>query len=117
MHRRWPLVALAAALTLITVPAAFGASSDPPAVAGWHGREIRDPLPQRVRDSLARFPHGWSAGGVGRGSGYRPGRVDGRFGARARAAVLWFQTKHALPRTGRVDARSIATLRQAPQAR
>ena len=72
MYRRWPLAALAVALALITAPAAFGASSDPPAAAaGWHGREIRDPLPQRVRGAVARFPRGWSAGTVGRGSGYR----------------------------------------------
>src|SRR3954454_3835794 len=133
MHRRWPLAALAAALTLITAPAAFGANSDPPAAAGWHGREIRDPLPQRVRDAVVRFPRGWSAGSVRRGSGYRspngslrvrevqrrlvrrgyrPGPVDGRYGSRTRAAVLWFQTKHGLPRTVRVDARSILTLRR-----
>jgi DNA invertase Pin-like site-specific DNA recombinase len=49
--------------------------------------------------------------------GYRPGPVDGRFGARTRAAVIWFQIKHGLPRTGRVDARSVATLRQTPQTR
>ena len=49
--------------------------------------------------------------------GYRPGPVDGRFGARTRAAVIWFQTKHGLPRTGRVDARSVATLRETRDAR
>ena len=139
MYRRWPLAALAVALALITAPAAFGASSDPPAAAaGWHGREIRDPLPQRVRGTVARFPRGWSAGSVGPGTGYlsrngsrrvrevqrrllrrgyRPGLVDGRYGARTRAAVIWFQTKHGLPRTGRVDARSVATMRQTPRAR
>ena len=135
MYRRWPLAALAVALALMTAPTAFGASNDPPRSAGWHGREIRDPLPQRIRDA-AQFPRGWSAGSVGRGSGfaspdgsrrvrevqrrlvrrgYRPGPVDGRFGARTRAAVIWFQTKHGLPRTGRVDARSVATLRRDPQ--
>jgi len=137
MYRRWPLAALVVALTAMTAPAAFGASSDPPAAAGWHGREIRDPLPQRVGDAVARFPRGWSAGSVGPGSGYvrpdgsrrvrevqrrllrrgyRPGRIDGRFGTRTRAAVLWFQTKHGLPRTGRVDARSVATLRHTANA-
>jgi peptidoglycan hydrolase-like protein with peptidoglycan-binding domain len=138
MYRRWPLAALVVALALITAPAAFGASNDPPAEAGWHGREIRDPLPQRVRGAVARFPRGWSAGTVDRGTGYpsrngsrrvrevqrrlvrrgyRPGPVDGRYGARTRAAVIWFQTKHGLPRTGRVDAPSVATMRQTPQAR
>src|SRR5215207_4333385 len=132
MDWRWPLAALVAALTLMTAPAAFGASSDPPAAAGWHGREIRDPLPRHVDDAVARFPRGWSAGSVGAGSGYatpngsrrvrevqrrlarrgyRPGPVDGRFGERTRAAVIWFQTKHGLPRTGRADARSVSTLR------
>jgi DNA invertase Pin-like site-specific DNA recombinase/peptidoglycan hydrolase-like protein with peptidoglycan-binding domain len=132
MHRRWPLAALGTALSLITAPAAFGADTSPPASAGWHGREIRDPWPQRVRDAVASFPRGWSAGSVGLGSGYaggsrrvrevqrrlarrgyRPGPVDGRFGPRTRAAVLWFQTKHGLPRTGRVDARVLITLREA----
>ena len=138
MHWRWPLAALAAALTLTTAPAASGAPGDPPAAAGWHGREIRDPVPERVRAAVARFPRGWSAGSVGAGSGfarpdgsrrvravqrellargYRPGRLDGRFGPRTRAAVIWFQIKHRLPRTGRVDARGLAALRQRPHAR
>ena len=128
MDWRWPLAALAAALSLMTAPAAFAAGSDPPASAGWHGREIRDPLPRPTSDAVARFPRGWSAGGVARGTGYanpegsrrvrevqrrlvrrgyRPGPIDGRFGPRTRAAVLWFQIKHALPRTGRVDAAGI----------
>ena len=55
MYRRWPLAALAVALALMTAPTAFGASNDPPRSAGWHGREIRDPLPQRIRDA-ARVP-------------------------------------------------------------
>ena len=136
MHRRWPLAALGTALSLIAAPAAFGADTTPPASAGWHGREIRDPWPQRVRDAVARFPRGWSAGSVGLGSGYaggsrrvrevqrrlvargyRPGPVDGRFGPRTRAALLWFQTKHGLPRTGRVDARGLKTLRESVPAR
>ena len=138
MYRRWPLAALAAALTLSTAPAAFGDGGDPSATAGWHGREIRDPLPQRVRDAVARFSRGWSAGSVGLGSGYaspggsrrvrevqrrlqrrgyRPGRVDGRFGPRTRAALTWFQLKHGLSRTGRADARSLALLRGPVQVR
>jgi DNA invertase Pin-like site-specific DNA recombinase len=121
---------------LIAAPAAFGADTSPPASAGWHGREIRNPWPQRVRDAVAQFPRGWSAGSVGLGSGYgggsrrvrevqrqlvrrgyRPGPVDGRFGPRTRAAVLWFQTKHGLPRTGRIDARGLNTLRETTAAR
>ncbi len=133
MDWRWPLAALAAALSFMTAPAAFAADKYPPASAGWHGREIREPLPTRVRDAVARFPSGWSAGAVARGTGYaspdgsrrvrevqrrllrrgyRPGPVDGRFGPRTRAALTWFQVKHGLPRTGRVDAGTIATLRE-----
>ena len=51
MDWRWPLAALAAALSLMTAPAAFAAGSDPPASAGWHGREIRDPLPRPTSPS------------------------------------------------------------------
>jgi Putative peptidoglycan binding domain/Resolvase, N terminal domain len=137
MDRRWPLAALATALAWMTAPAALAAGSDPPAAAGWHGRTIRDPLPRVPGDTVARFPRGWSAGGVGRGSGYgstngsrrvrevqqrlvrrgyRPGPVDGRYGPRTRAAVIWFQIKHGLARTGRVDARSLAALRRPPHA-
>ena len=133
MDRRWSLAALSVALAFITTPAAFAADSDPPASAGWHGREIRDPLPPANREVSVRFPRGWSAGGVARGTGYasaegsrrvrevqrrllrrgyRAGPVDGRFGPRTRAAVTWFQIKHGLPRTGRVDAASIAALRE-----
>src|SRR3954467_10347223 len=107
MYRRWLLTALVAALALMTAPTAWAAGGDPPPAAGWHSREIRDPSPRRADDVNARFPRGWSAGGVGRGSGYgrangsrrvrevqrrllrrgyRPGVVDGRFGARTRAA-------------------------------
>ena len=59
MHRRWPLAALAAALTLNTAPPAAGAGSDPPAAAGWHGREIRDARATLVRDTPPQFPRGW----------------------------------------------------------
>src|SRR4051794_28859715 len=138
MYRRWPLAALAAALTPSTAPAAFGAGGGPPAAAGWPRRALRDPLPQRVRAAVARFSRGWSAGSVGLGSGYaspngsrrvrevqrrllrrgyRPGRADGRFGPRTRAALIWFQLKHGLSRTGRADARSLALLRGPVQVR
>ena len=60
MDRR-PLGALTAALTLMTAPAAFGASTDPPAAAGWHGREIRDPLP----NASAKLSRGFRAAGGG----------------------------------------------------
>ena len=91
------------------------------------------PLPVNASDAVPRFPRGWSAGGVARGTGYanpngsrrvrevqrrllrrgyRAGPVDGRFGPRTRAAVMWFQMKHGLARTGRIDARSLATLRE-----
>lgn len=138
MSRKWSLAALTAALTVMTAPAAFGAGGDPPASAGWHGRAIRDPLPRQAANQVARFPRGWSAGPVRPGSGYasphgsrrvrdvqrrlrrrgyRPGTVDGRFGPRTRAAVTWFQIKHGLPRTGRVDALTLAMLRRRPPAR
>ncbi len=138
MSWKWSVAALTAALTVMTAPAAFGASDDPPASAGWHGRAIRDPLPRHAAHPVARFPRDWSAGplhlGAGYASphgsrrvrevqrrlrrrGYRPGPVDGRFGPRTRAAVTWFEIKHGLPRTGRVDARTLATLRRRPPAR
>ena len=43
--------------------------------------------------------------------GYRVGREDGRFGPRTRGAVTWFQIKHGLEPTGRVDAATLAELR------
>ena len=133
MSRRWSLAALSAALALMTAPAAARASSQhPPASAGWHGREIHAPHPRDHATGVVRFPRGWSAGAVRRGTGYarphgsrrvrevqrrlrhrgyRPGPVDGRFGPRTRAAVTWFQIKHGLARTGRVNARTLTTLR------
>ena len=84
MYRRWPLAALAAALTLMTAPAAFGAGSDPPAAAGWHGREIRDPLPA-ARPRCRRAVPARLVGGQ-----RRPGqrlRQPERLAARARGAA------------------------------
>ena len=132
MHHHRYACALPAGLALaaLAVPAPADAAID--RSAGWHGREIRAPYARFADQPTPRFPRGWSAGAVERGSGYerrrgsqrvrelqtrlrrrgyRPGRVDGRFGARTRAAVLWFQVKHGLPRSGRGDALTIARLR------
>ncbi|HEX5622274.1 MAG TPA: peptidoglycan-binding protein [Solirubrobacteraceae bacterium] len=99
--------------------------------AGWHGRAIQNPRPrpQLVR---ASWPHGWSAGSVGLGTGYRnpggskrvrevqrrlvqlgyrPGPVDGLFGPRTRASTRWFQFKHGLPVTGSVNRSTLVVLR------
>ena len=56
MSWKWSLAALTVALIVMTAPAAFGASGDPPASAGWHGRAIRDPLPRDAAHLVARFP-------------------------------------------------------------
>ena len=132
MHvHRWacalPLGAVAAALAL-SAPA----EGAPDPAAGWHGREIRAPFPVPPRPVSGGFPDGWSAGPVALGTGtrrpggsrrvreiqrrllrrgYRTGPADGRFGPRTKAAVTWFQIKHRLPRTGRVDAATLARLR------
>jgi peptidoglycan hydrolase-like protein with peptidoglycan-binding domain len=86
------------------------------------------------------WPQGWSAGAVRPGTGYaradgsrrvrelqrrlrrrgyRPGPVDGRFGPRTRSALIWFQLKHGLPRTGTVDVHTLAAVhsRRAPGSR
>jgi DNA invertase Pin-like site-specific DNA recombinase len=102
------------------------------AAAGWHGRAIQAPRP-RLRLARAGWPKGWSARSVGFGTGYsrpggsdrvrevqrrliqlgyRPGPVDGLFGPRTRAATRWFQYKHGLALTGRVN-RSTLTVLQA----
>ena len=118
MHHHRYACALPAGLALaaLAVPAPAGAAID--RSAGWHGREIRAPYARFADQATPRFPRGWSAGAVDRGTGYdrrrgservrelqtrlrrrgyRPGRADGRFGPRTRAAVLWFQVKHGLP--------------------
>ena len=119
-------------LGLVAVPAQTHASARPDAAAsaGWHGRAIQDPRP-RPRLIRAAWPTGWKAGTVGLGSGYlhkhgskrvrevqrrlrqlgyRPGPVDGLFGPRTRAATLWFQHKHGLRTTGRVNRFTLAVL-------
>ncbi len=134
--RRWPAGSLAAALALLGAPAAFGSTPiTADRSAGWHGREIRDPRPYDAATTSRGRPAGWSAGAVRlgsgyrraggsrrvrevqrrlRGRGYRPGRVDGLFGPRTRAALLWFQVKHGLRPHGAVDARTLAALRSRP---
>lgn len=100
------------------------------ASAGWHGRAIQNPRPrpQLVRMS---WPKRWSAGPVKPGTGYlrpggsrrvrevqrrlvqlgyRPGPVDGLFGPRTRAATRWFQFKHGLDTTGRVNLATLTVL-------
>ena len=128
-HHRYALPA-GLLLAALAVPAPAHGALD--SSAGWHGREIRAPYAGFADRPTPQFPRGWSAGAVGRGSGdarrggsqrvrelqrrllrrgYRPGRADGRFGARTQAAVTWFQVKHGLARTGRGDAATIARLR------
>src|SRR6188768_3211699 len=123
--RRW-FTGVALAATVVAAPTA-AAAPDP--ATSWHGRAIERPQPAR---SVAQsgWPRGWSAGPVAAGAGsvrasrrvrvvqrelhergYRVGRVDGRFGPRTRGAVSWFQIKHGLERTGRVDAATLAALR------
>ncbi|MDA0173369.1 peptidoglycan-binding protein [Solirubrobacter taibaiensis] len=123
--RRW-LTGVALAATLVAAPTA-AAAPDP--ATSWHGRSIQRPEPTRSVAQPA-WPRGWSAGPVfsGTGSirasrrvrgvqrelharGYRVGPADGRFGPRTRGAVTWFQIKHGLEPTGRVDAATLAELR------
>src|SRR4051812_25742903 len=118
-------------LAALTTPAAARTTAPHAAAsASWHGRAIRHPRPrpERVR---AVWPPGWSAGAVGRGSGYvraggsrrvrdvqrrltrlgyRPGPLDGLFGPRTEAATRWFQYKHGLRSTGRVGRLTLAAL-------
>ncbi len=102
--------------------------------AGWQGRAIRDPhRHQTVPTSSADRPlRGWSAGPVSMGTGthrasgskrvrevqrrlqalgYRPGPIDGIFGAHTRAAVGWFQLKHGLHVDGRAALAVVRHLR------
>lgn len=131
-----PLAMALVLLGLLAVPlpahAAQSQSRDAVAMAGagWHGRAIENPRPRRPL-ARADWPKGWSARSVGfrtgysrpGGSdrvrevqrrltqlGYRPGPVDGLFGPRTRAATRWFQYKHGLALTGRVNRSTLAVL-------
>jgi peptidoglycan hydrolase-like protein with peptidoglycan-binding domain len=125
------LITLLVLAALTAAPAAAQTKApDAPASASWHGRAIQNPdsRPPQVR---ATWPRRWSAGAVGRGTGYvrpggsrrvrdvqrrltrlgyRPGPIDGLFGPRTEAAVRWFQYKHGLRTTGRVGRRAVAVL-------
>ena len=103
--------------------------------ASWHGRATERPLTTHRSTtpvSITRLS-GWSAGPARRGLGflraggsrrvrevqrllrrvgYRPGPVDGLFGPRTEAAVVNFQYKHGLSRTGVIGSRTLLLLRQ-----
>jgi peptidoglycan hydrolase-like protein with peptidoglycan-binding domain len=44
--------------------------------------------------------------------GYRPGQVDGLFGAQTQAAIQWFQLKHGLVPDGVVGSQTLSVLRE-----
>ena len=128
-----PALALALALIgLLVMPVPTHAAREPEAVAsaGWHGRAIQNPRPRQLV-TTTKWPKSWSAGSVGARAGYarpggservrevqrrlvklgyRPGPVDGLFGPRTRAATLWFQFKHGLKSTGRVNRPTLTVL-------
>src|SRR4051812_31821067 len=135
--RRWPAGSLALVLALLGAPAAFGANHNIAAdrSAGRQRHEIREMRQDLAATTNRRRPAGWSAGAVCLGSGYRraggsrrvrelqrwlrargyrPGRVDGRFGPRTRAALLAFQVKQRLRPSGAVDASTLTALRWRP---
>jgi peptidoglycan hydrolase-like protein with peptidoglycan-binding domain/DNA invertase Pin-like site-specific DNA recombinase len=131
---RPPVLAMAlAVIGLLAMPVPSHAARKPDAMtsAGWQGRAIQNPQP-RPRLVRASWPKGWSAGPVGLGTGYhrpggskrvrevqrrlrqlgyRPGPVDGLFGPRTRAATRWFQFKHGLATTGRVNRWTLTVLK------
>ena len=135
--RRWMSGPVATAAIAVAAPTAFGAGPDP--AAGWHGREIRQPIAAAsVPSTRQGWPRGWSAGPVRLGAGYASpkgsrrvrevqrrlrsrgygvGPVDGRFGPRTRAALTWFQIKHRLARTGAADLATVSGLRMRPRPR
>ncbi len=137
--RRRPALAALVALclaVLAAVPQPAAATITPDPSAGWHGRAVARPHDPIAMSIVAR---GWEAGPVRRGTGlisadgsrrvrevqralrrlgYRPGRVDGRFGSRTESAVRWFQIKHGIPAVGVVGAGTLTHLRErtAPRA-
>jgi hypothetical protein len=105
------------------------------AEASWHGRPIvhpRKPSEPRAALTPIRSIDGWSAGAARPGLGfvrqsgskrvrevqrllvrigYRPGRIDGRFGPRTEAAVIAFQYKHGFAQSGVVASRTLRAMR------
>ncbi len=134
--RVWTIVWL---VVLVAIPALLpgtAAAQDPASAPGltprlladasWHGRPIQRPLPLRsdVSDRAPSLRPGTGfrrAGGSRRVRdlqrrlirlGYRPGTRDGLFGPRTQAAVLAFQHKHGLERTGSVGQATLRVLRR-----
>jgi DNA invertase Pin-like site-specific DNA recombinase len=129
-HRHARALPAGLAVAALALPAPAEGAILP--TASWHGRPVQDPQTRLIEAAAPRWPRGWSARDVAHGSGYlspggservrelqrgllrrgyRPGRVDGRFGQRTRSAVIWFQVKHGLPRTGRGDVLTVTHLR------
>ena len=134
----WRMVGPFAAATLLVamlVMAPTVLAEAPPAQASWHGRLIvhpREPSGPRATLPPIRSVDGWSAGPARSGLGfvhpggservrevqqllvrigYRPGRIDGRFGPRTRAAVMAFQYKHGFAQSGVVASRTLNALK------
>jgi peptidoglycan hydrolase-like protein with peptidoglycan-binding domain len=123
LSRGAPEIGDAAAASELHVP--------PLPAAGWHGRPIRHPhrhtgpaTSQRAARAHPLRPGAGYRSMAGsqrvrrvqrtlRRLGYRPGPADGRFGARTKAAVQWFQLKQGLRPHGRVDATTFEHLRAA----
>jgi peptidoglycan hydrolase-like protein with peptidoglycan-binding domain len=100
--------------------------------ASWHGRPIQRPFARRTdvsdRGAGLRPGTGYSRPGGSRRVrdvqrrlnklGYRPGPSDGLYGPRTQAAVLAFQRKHGLERTGSVGSATLRIMqrRTAPAA-
>jgi peptidoglycan hydrolase-like protein with peptidoglycan-binding domain len=120
---------------LAKAPPAPSAAGSLLAQASWHGRLIVHPRKQnapRAAQPAITSIDGWSAGAARLGLGfvrhsgservrevqqllvrigYRPGRIDGRFGPRTRAAVMAFQYKHGFVQSGVVGSRTLTALR------
>lgn len=93
--------------------------------ASWHGRQIQRPLARRSDIAGSKPSLGLGTGFSRPGGsrrvrdlqrrlarlGYRPGTRDGLFGPRTQAAVLAFQRKHGLRRTGSVGSDVLRVLR------